>query len=541
MKNIALKDVSLDEIESLIDRVQAAINDGVAVAPEDLSLLLEILKSYLYIQDRLKKNDLTLLKLRKLLGMISSSEKGKDILPQDDSAPGEEPKENPEKPANRNNHGKRKASDFEEAKTQIHPLSEIVKGDECPHCHKGRLYKFPPSEFVRITGYAPFQATIHISEQVRCNNCQKVTRAQLPSELLEDGAEGQRFGFSAIALVVLMKYGLGFPFFRTQSLQKMLKVPISASTLWDLVEGAANAISAVWKELCRLAAQGNVVYADDTSNRILSSEPIMKKSRNSDKERLRSGVHTSCIVTTLADGRQISLFKTGINHAGEFVDEIMAGREITNHYFHMSDALSANTPKGNNHIKLYCNAHARRQFVDLEESFPEEVKQVIEVYREIYKIEVTIKEEQKDSAERLRIHKEQSLPLLEHLFQNLKQKMDDKLVEPNSSLGKAINYLLQHKDGLLGFTRYEGAPLDNNTAERELKKIILHRKNSMFFKNEIGSAVGDILTSVIQTAAHANINVFDYLKTLLRYADKVKKNPELYLPWNYLETISTLH
>ncbi len=50
MKNIALKDVSLDEIESLIDRVQATINDGVAVAPEDLSLLLEILKSYLYIQ-----------------------------------------------------------------------------------------------------------------------------------------------------------------------------------------------------------------------------------------------------------------------------------------------------------------------------------------------------------------------------------------------------------------------------------------------------------------------------------------------------------
>lgn len=127
------------------------------------------------------------------------------------------------------------------------------------------------------------------------------------------------------------------------------------------------------------------------------------------------------------------------------------------------------------------------------------------------------------------------------LLQNLKQKMDDKLVEPNSTLGKAINYLLQHKEGLLGFTRYEGAPLDNNTAEGELKKIILHRKNSMFFKNEIGSAVGDILTSVIQTAAHANISVFDYLKTLLRYADRVKNSPELYLPWNYLDTISALH
>ena len=64
----------------------------------------------------------------------------------------------------------------------------------------------------------------------------------------------------------------------------------------------------------------------------------------------------------------------------------------------------------------------------------------------------------------------------------LRQQLDDHLVEPNSGLGTAIAYMLKHWAKLTLFLRVPGAPLDNNVCERALKKVILHRKNALFYK-----------------------------------------------------------
>lgn len=541
-----LKDMSVAEIEGLIDRVQNSIDQGLPIAAEDTRLLLEILKGYLYIQDRLQHNALTITKLKKLLGMISASEKSRDVL-----GSSSEPAENENKPLepvlippevknNRSKHGRKNSSDFENAKTEHHPIRNYHKGDLCPDCQKGRLYKFPPSEFIRITGVEPLQATIHVSERMRCNYCQKIINAPLPPEVLADGKEGQRFGYSAIAMITLTRYGLGFPFFRLQTLQKMLKTPISASTAWDLAEGSADILQYVWKELRRLAAQGITFFCDDTWNRILSAEPIMKSIRGTNKERLRSGVNTSGILSMLEDGKQIALFKTGINHVGEFIDELLIEREGDRPYFHMSDALAMNKPTVGKHIKLHCNAHCRREFVSIKDMFPEEVEEVINVYKKVYAIEAEIKEAKMSDLERLNRHEQESLPLIEALMDDLRKKIEERKVEPNGPLGKAINYFINHKEGLLGFTKYPGAPLDNNEEERDLKRIILHRNNSQFFKNEIGSAVGDIHSSIILTTIKAKENPLNYIATLLKHADEVKKSPDKFLPWNYKETVHQL-
>ena len=73
-----------------------------------------------------------------------------------------------------------------------------------------------------------------------------------------------------------------------------------------------------------------------------------------------------------------------------------------------------------------------------------------------------------------------------------------------------------------------------------LKSIILHRKNSLFFKTEIGAAVADILTTILFTAKYNDINSVDYLRNLLLHQDHWKQNPKEWLPWNYLETIKKL-
>ena len=117
------------------------------------------------------------------------------------------------------------------------------------------------------------------------------------------------------------------------------------------------------------------------------------------------------------------------------------------------------------------------------------------------------------------------------------QEMAEKRVEPNSGLGKAMNYMLKRWDALTLFLRIAGAPLDNNIAERALKMAILHRKSSLFYKSENGAKVGDIYMSLIYTCQLCGINPFEYLQALQRHADRVRQCPNEWLPWNYHERL----
>jgi hypothetical protein len=83
-------------------------------------------------------------------------------------------------------------------------------------------------------------------------------------------------------------------------------------------------------------------------------------------------------------------------------------------------------------------------------------------------------------------------------------------------------------------------PIDNNVVERALKKAILHRKNSMFFKTENGARVADLFMSLIYTAELSGTNPFDYLVELQRHSSELSENPAEWMPWNYRETLGRL-
>jgi transposase len=108
--------------------------------------------------------------------------------------------------------------------------------------------------------------------------------------------------------------------------------------------------------------------------------------------------------------------------------------------------------------------------------------------------------------------------------------------ESNSGLGKAISYLLRHWTKLTLFLRQQGAPLDNNIAERALKKAILHRKNALFYKTMNGAQVGDLFMSLIHTCELNKVNPFDYLTELLRHPAQLTVRPAEWMPWNYRGT-----
>jgi transposase IS66 family protein len=119
------------------------------------------------------------------------------------------------------------------------------------------------------------------------------------------------------------------------------------------------------------------------------------------------------------------------------------------------------------------------------------------------------------------------------------RQFDERKVEPNSGLGTAITYLLRHWHRLTLFLRQAGAPLDSNFVERALKKAILHRKNSLFYKTEKGAEVGELFMSLIHTCELNGANPFDYLylTELQKHAAELAENPAAWMPSNSPQTL----
>jgi transposase len=211
------------------------------------------------------------------------------------------------------------------------------------------------------------------------------------------------------------------------------------------------------------------MHNDDTGMRIL------RLARNTDDG--RTGTFTSGIVLIWREWR-IALYFTGWKHAGENLADVLKQRAVElDALIQMCDALSRNTPKliGVQILLSYCLSHGRRQFVDIAPNFPEECRYVLEALGEVYYNDALSRERKMSPEERLAFHQERSGPVMKRLKEWLAAQLAEHRTEPNSGLGKAISYLQRHWMKLTLFLRQQGTPLDNNIAERALKKAILHR------------------------------------------------------------------
>jgi transposase len=288
--------------------------------------------------------------------------------------------------------------------------------------------------------------------------------------------------------------------------------------------------------LIRQAAQGEVMHNDDTSMRVLSLD--RGAASDVDIAAERTGVFTTGIIS-IGEGYRIGLYFTGRKHAGENLADVLKQRAAgLNAPIQMCDALSRNLPKKLEVIVGHCMAHARRHFVEVTPNFPQECRFVLESLGEVYGYDEAARTQGMSPELRLRFHQEHSLPVMEKLRIWLDAQFDERRVEPNSGLGQAMSYLLKHWDRLTLFLRQSGAPLDNNICERALKKSILHRKNSLFYKTRNGAKVGDLFMSLIHTCELNGADPFDYLNQLQRHAEEVKQTPSEWMPWNYRATLA---
>jgi transposase len=579
-------ELSMNEWEDILQRAKAVLNE------KDYQIVEAVVQSYAYVTDLLEDKRTTIDRLRKLL-FGSGSEKTRDVVgtkpgeassgqipdsgaqagdvPPPSAAPADvAPQENEATPAP--GHGRHSADEYSGAERVPVTHGFLASGDLCPDCEKGKVYQLAsPGVLVRIVGQAPVQAKVYELEKFRCNLCGKVFTADAP-----EGVGSEKYDATAGSMIALLKYGSGLPFHRLEGLQETLGIPLPASTQWDIVNAVAGTVEPAFNELIRQAAQGEVLHNDDTTVKILEfmgkrarkevladfgespdtvgghavADPQTEATSHDDpphrepsegpvanRKAERRGLFTSGIVST-SEGRRIALFFSGRQHAGENLADVLAHRACDLPApIQMCDALSRNLPPAFKTLLANCLAHGRRQFVDVADRFPDECRYVLESLGDVYKNDAIARERNQSPEERLAFHQTESEPILEKLRVWCMRQFEDRLVEPNSGLGAAISYLLKHWEKLTLFLRRPGAPLDNNIVERALKKAIVHRKNSLFYKTMNGAHVGDVFMSLIYTCQLCRADSFDYLTELQRHEDALSANPEQWMPWNYRDEL----
>jgi hypothetical protein len=522
------------EIESLIEQIR-----GTNLDPRAKDKIERLLRTVLTLVELLQRKNTSIKKLREMIfgkrterhqarkaegqEKVDEAEKSDDGRPKaacDQDARAKLRAIEGGKKTKRKGHGHRAASDYSGAKIVKCRHGGLKAGDDCPTSCGGRLYDLKePTALLQFTGQPLITATKFEREALRCAKCQQRYVAPLP-----EGVKEERYDATCDATIALMRYGGGLPWHRQAGLQAMGGVPLAEATMWERCEETADTAMGIFLRLMRLAASGEVMHTDNTWVRILS---CLKE----DKEEKGRATQTSGIVVN-AGGCKIALYLSGRRHAGENLAELLTKREAgLARPIQMSDALAANTSVEKNVIRAYCLAHARRKVFELKDDYPAECAVVLDAVGKVYGYEAETAE--MNGVRRLAYHQEKSGPVMKELKEWLEAQFSDRKVEPNSNLGKALQYWLSHWEELTVWLREPGTPIDNNESERALKQFILMRKNSMFFKTEHGAAVGDVLASLIRTCRLNGVNAWDYLVTIVRNKKDARINPHLYLPWNY--------
>lgn len=375
-------------------------------------------------------------------------------------------KDEPQNREKKENHGRHPLNNYNVSKIIYIPHDCLNAGQKCPLCFKGTLYDIDPQTLLLIRGQPPLKGEAYSAQGLRCNLCQQIFRANFPTKV----ATQPKGDMSARAIVCLAKYQLGTPLYRLETWQKIMKLPVSDSELWEWTESVALVLNPVHQALLNIAAKGDVIHNDDTTGKILElmeenrQVELAKNSPNETKRKTankhRKGIFTTALLSKI-EGHQIAIYITGRKNSGENMDELLDLRpEELKRPVQACDGSSQNNAERHETDVAKCFNHARHNFCELVEVWPKEALTIVEMCNAVFMNDRKTKQMGPD--ERLKFHQEHSTPIMDKLKSYATSLIDKKKVESNSSFGKAINYLNNHWEGLTLILRDGKAPLSNN-------------------------------------------------------------------------------
>jgi hypothetical protein len=163
--------------------------------------------------------------------------------------------------------------------------------------------------------------------------------------------------------------------------------------------------------------------------------------------------------------------------------------------------------------EVACNAHARRKFYEARGSAVLESHQALAYYRQLYELERRAKALGFNEQQTLQLRQDLSLPILKQFQKWLEEQRPQVL--PKSPLAEAVGYALNNWTALVRYTEAGFLDIDNNVAEREMKRIAIGRKNWLFVGSARGGQTAAVLASFTSTCQRLSVEPWAYLQDVL--------------------------
>ncbi|PXX01435.1 transposase [Paraburkholderia tropica] len=391
----------------------------------------------------------------------------------------------------------------------------------CPEC--GKQMRALGEDVSEVLDYVPgyFKVLRHVRPKLSCPRCAAVVQEPAPSRPIARSMAGA----GLLAQVVVAKYADHTPLYRQASIYRRAGIELDRATLASWVREAAALLQPLSDALGRYVRDADKIHTDDTPVPVL--EPGRGKTR------------TARLWTYVRDDRPAGSrappavwYRYSPDRKGERPREHLAGYTgiLQADAFSGYDALY----RDGTVIEAGCWAHARRKFYDIYKLDSSPIaEEALHRIGALYVVEREVRGQTPNV--RLSARQQRSAPLLAELKAWLEHTLS--LVSAKSGLAKAIRYSLGHWHALTRYCEDGRVEVDNNTAERAIRPLVLGRRNYLFAGSDGGGQSAAVIYSLIGTARLNGIEPFAYLRTVFeRIADHPINRIDELLPWHLMPT-----
>ena len=383
--------------------------------------------------------------------------------------------------------GRRALANFENlpVNKQVYELSTEQR--LCPGCGVER--KEIGSEESWQIEYIPghFERIQHVRKKYACPSCEsaaenpRIAVAAKAETAIEKGFAGP----GLLAFMVTSKFADYLPLYRLEDIFERQGFEISRATQSVWCGDVANVVEPLYQRMAALVRKSHVVATDDTTLPMLSPGQTPPA---------RMWVYVG------DEANPYNVFDFTLDRGRDGPKRFL--KEYTEVL--LADAYGGynGVVAGNGITRAGCRSHARRKFVDAEKSSPEIARDAVALLNAPFAVERQGKNV--SVAERLELRQKQSVPILAELHRKLLIWKEQLL--PKHPMAEAVNYTLSQWEALNVFTTDSTVAIDNNVSEREMKRIVLNRKNSLFVGNPRGGRTAAILASLTSSCRRHDVD-----------------------------------
>jgi transposase len=309
-------------------------------------------------------------------------------------------------------------------------------------------------------------------------------------------------GPGLLAHLIVSKAVDHLPLHRMERVYQRQGLFLHRSTLCDWMAACANLLRPLYDLMVSVVMQSRSLHTDDTRVKM--------------QELVTHHLSTARMWVYLGDAAHpYNVFDFTLNRKRDGPQKFLANYQGYLHAdaFSGYDGLYLPDPStaAARIIEVACNAHARRKFYEARSSDALHSHQALAYYRQLYELERQAKDFSDE--QRLQMRQELSLPILEQFHQWLVTQRPEVL--PKSPMGEAIGYALNNWEALRRYTEAGFLAIDNNVAEREMKRIAIGRKNWLTVGSPRGGQTAVVLFSFTSTCQRLGVEPWRYLRDVL--------------------------